>query len=56
VQGDERFVPVAQNVKAHQERAVESAARGCLSVCRPEKILNAIPEQEFIGEYLLFAV
>ena len=31
-------------------------ARGCLSVCRPEKIRNAIPEQEFIGEYLLFAV
>jgi hypothetical protein len=41
---DECFLTVAQNVKAHQKRGVESAACRRLAVGGSEEILNAIPK------------
>jgi hypothetical protein len=35
---------------------LSSVLRGRLRVRCPEEILNAVPEQELVGEHLLFAV
>jgi len=53
---DERLLPVAQNVKAHEERAVERAPRRCVGVIGAEYILDAVAKQKFVSNDLLIAV
>jgi hypothetical protein len=50
---DKGALPIAQNIKPHQESAVEGLASSCFQVRRTEEILDSITEQKLVTELLV---